>query len=584
MSLRIRPIATRLALILAAAAVLPLLGFGVVSLLSLQQGTRASVIAGNQNVAERAADEIGRYVSSHANILTALATTLQDTGLDQWQQDRILKDYVLQFREFRELTLLSEDETVIATSRVGTPRATVPHKPAATLRNVAMSAVRLDEEDLPTATFAVHLRRLNQPAGWLVGELRLEEMWRMVDDIRIGRQGFALVVAPDGTLVAHGNPDRKAAIAQGQNLREHPLLLATGDEDSAALEYVDTAGHTQLAAAATIPELGWRVIVEQPTAEAYASARALQRQLVIAISIALLAVIGVGLVYGRRFIAPIFTLKAATAAVAKGQLDTRVHLSAGDEFGDLGDAFNSMAGELSRLQEDAKRQERHVMLGRVAGGLFHDLMHPLMNIGNSATLLVRGDQDEEARASFSRVIERDLGVVQRFMDDLRNIVKPKPVERFAVNVNTLVAEIIESMRGEGQEQGVAVETRLGPDPLVIDADRFALGRVLRNLVTNAIQATSAGGRVWVTSARDGEEVVLTVGDTGSGIPPDRLPVIFDDFVTTKRRGMGLGLANAKRIVEQLDGTIAVASELGRGTTFTLRFPARDEFPARAAAS
>ena len=96
--LRIRRIATRLALILALAAVVPLVGFGIVSLLSLQEGTRSSVMAGNRNVAERAADEIRRYVSGHANILTALAATLQDTGLEAWQQDRILKDYVLQFR------------------------------------------------------------------------------------------------------------------------------------------------------------------------------------------------------------------------------------------------------------------------------------------------------------------------------------------------------------------------------------------------------------------------------------------------------------------------------------------------------
>ena len=582
MTLRIRHIATRLALILALAAVVPLVGFGIVSLLSLQEGTRTSVMAGNRNVAERAADEIRRYVSGHANILTALAATLQDAGLEAWQQDRILKDYVLQFREFRELTLIGEDETVVATSRAGQPRVSIPDRPPVTLGSVTMSSVRLDDEDLPTATFAVHLRRLNQPAGWLVGELRLEEMWRMVDDIRIGQRGFAMVIAPDGTVVAHGNPDQKPAIAQGLRLADHPL--ARVEETPAAIEYRDADGQTQLAAASRIPELGWMVVVEQPTAEAYASARALQRQLMVASLVALLVTIGVGLELGRQFIAPIFSLKSATSAIATGQLDTRVAVKGADEFADLGRAFNTMAGELSRLQEDAKRQERHVMLGRVAGGLFHDLMHPLMNIGNSAKLLVRGDQDGEARASFSRVIDRDLGVVQRFMDDLRNIVKPRPVERFAMNVNGLISEVVDAMRGEAQQQGISVDARVGSAPLVIDADRFALGRVLRNLVTNAIQATSEGGHVWVESSRDGSHVIVTVTDTGTGIPADRLPVIFDDFVTTKRRGMGLGLANAKRIVEQLDGTIAVASEVGRGTTFTLRFPPRDDASAHAAAS
>ena len=73
-------------------------------------------------------------------------------------------------------------------------------------------------------------------------------------------------------------------------------------------------------------------------------------------------------------------------------------------------------------------------------------------------------------------------------------------------------------------------------------------------------------------------------DTGSGIPAERIAAIFDDFVTTKRRGLGLGLAISKRIVEQLNGTIVVDSEIGRGTAFTLRFPARDDLSAHAAAS
>jgi signal transduction histidine kinase len=140
------------------------------------------------------------------------------------------------------------------------------------------------------------------------------------------------------------------------------------------------------------------------------------------------------------------------------------------------------------------------------------------------------------------------------------------------------------MRAEGERHAVAVEAVYADGPLVIEGDRFSLGRVYRNLITNAIQATAAGGRVMVTTARDGDRVEIKFADTGSGIPPERLPAIFDDFVTTKRRGLGLGLATSKRIVEQLDGTITVESEVGRGTSFTLRFPARDDLSAQAVAS
>ncbi len=185
---------------------------------------------------------------------------------------------------------------------------------------------------------------------------------------------------------------------------------------------------------------------------------------------------------------------------------------------------------------------------------------------------------------FRRTIERELSTLKRFMDDLRHVVKPKPIERFAMEVNGSVAEIVEAMRVEGERNGIAVETDYGPSPLVIEGDRFALGRVYRNLITNAIQATAPGGRVTIATARHGDQVQISITDTGSGIAAERLPAIFDDFITTKRHGLGLGLAITKRIVEQLNGTILVESEVGRGTAFTLRFPARDDRAAQATAS
>jgi signal transduction histidine kinase len=587
MALRIRHISTRFALLLGIAAVVPLVAYGAVSILSLRRGTRESVVNGNQNVAVRAAEEIRRYVVTNAELLKALAADLQDTGLDRRQQDQILKNYVLQFREFREITLFDEHGAMVASSRVGKPRVAIPKDAPLTINGVSMSPIRVDEDLLPTSVFAIRLTHLNQPSGWIAGEFSLEEMWRMVDQIRIGDHGFAMVVAPGGELVAHGDPDKKALVAQTRNMGAHPLFSAArarSDGAPVSKEYTDEDRRSQLGVAARIAQLGWTVIVEQPTNEAYASAAILQRQLVITISIALLGMITVGYLFGRTFINPILTLQRGTHHIASGQLDARVYIRRDDELGDLGKAFNTMADRLVQLQEDVKRQERQAMFGRVAAGLVHDLSHPIQNIGNSTRLLLRDDIDAESRDMFRRTIERELETLKRFMDDLRNVVKPKPIERFAMNVNDSVAEIVESMRAEGERNAVAVEAQYAPGPLVIDGDRFALGRVYRNLITNGIQATEPGGRVTISTARVGDQVRIDVADTGSGIPAERLSAIFDDFVTTKRRGLGLGLAICKRIVEQLDGTIAVESEVGRGTAFTLRFPARDDRSARAAAS
>ncbi len=587
MAFKIRHIATRFALLLAVAAVVPLIGYGFISLMSLERGTHDSIVIGNQNVATRAAEEIQRYVSTNAEMLKALGADLQDTGLDSRQQRQILSNYILRFREFHEITLFDEAGTSLASSRVGTPRVKIPRDSALSISGVTMSPIRVDSDLLPTTVFAVHLTQLNKPAGWLVGEFSLEAMWQMVDLIRIGGHGFALVVGPGGELIAHGNPDKKALVALQRNMAGHQLVKAlrvSGRDLPVSGEYVGEDGVRQLGVAVRIAPLGWTVIVEQPTREAYASASQLQRQLVVAISVALLGMITVGYFFGRQLLVPIRALQRGTQALAAGRLDSRVEIRTSDEFRALGDAFNTMADRLVELQENVKRQERQAMFGRIAAGLVHDLSHPVQNLGNSTRLLIRDDIDEESRRSLLVTIERELETLKRFMEDLRNIVRPRPVEHFPVDVNISVAEIVDPMRAEGERNGVALEATYAQEPLIVEGDRFALGRVYRNLIANAIQATEQGGRVVVATARVGDHVEISVTDTGSGIAPERLPVIFEDFVTTKRRGLGLGLAISKRIVEQLGGTIVVSSELGRGTAFTVRLPARDDRSEQAAAS
>jgi signal transduction histidine kinase len=128
------------------------------------------------------------------------------------------------------------------------------------------------------------------------------------------------------------------------------------------------------------------------------------------------------------------------------------------------------------------------------------------------------------------------------------------------------------MQQHAEVAGVILRDQLASEPAFIEGDVFALGRVYRNLILNAIQATAPGGMITVQSHVEGDRVQIRVEDTGCGIPPDRLAAIFEDFVTTKRRGLGLGLAISRKIVEQLGGQITVTSEVGKGTTFVLDFP------------
>jgi signal transduction histidine kinase len=534
------------------------------------------VIAGNENVARRVAEQIELYIQTNVDILQSVAGNLTDTNLAQWQQDRILKNAVLDFPEFREITLYEVAGSQLASSLLGESKLQFPQSGTTFGPNLTLSPIGIDDDFLPTAVVGIKLAQFGQKSGSLVGQISLEEMWRMVDRIRVGEQGYALVVAANGQLIAHGNSNEKPRVARGDNLASQPLVrLVHGQQNAApaSLEYTNETGVQMLGVAAPLELLRWTVMVEQPRSEAYAVADALTRQLMYIIGLALLVTVSVGYFFGRSFIQPIFALMRGTLAVSEGRLDARVTITSRDEFQQLGDAFNSMADKLLELTEDVRKKERQAMFGRMAAGLVHDLSHPVQNIGNSCKLIVRVFDDPEYRQTFTRTIDREMETLKRVLDDLRNVARPAPVERFPLDVNRSVAEIVESMRGFADESGISIESRFASEPVIIEGDVFALGRVYRNLITNAVQATQAGGRVTITTFRNRDWVEIGISDTGSGIPAERLAAIFDDFVTTKKRGLGLGLAISKRIVEQLGGTIAVASEFGKGTTFTMRFPA-----------
>ena len=212
------------------------------------------------------------------------------------------------------------------------------------------------------------------------------------------------------------------------------------------------------------------------------------------------------------------------------------------------------------------------MFGRIAAGLVHDLSHPIQNIGNSCKLIQKMFDDMEYRETFKRTVEREMVIIKRVLDDLRNIARPIPLERFPVEINRAIADVVDAMQPHAETAGLTLRSEVTEEPAFIDGDVFALGRVFRNLVLNAIQATAPGGLIVVASELREDRVQVRVYDTGCGIPADRLNAIFEDFVTTKRRGLGLGLAISKKIVEQLGGEISVASEVGKGTTFVLDFP------------
>lgn len=586
--MKMRRITSRFVLFIVTAAILPLGVYAYFSIRSLKTGTIDSVRQGNARVAGQVAAQVDLYMTNNTRILQAVGAEFESVGLGLSQEDRTLKDYVIEFPEFREITVFDRAGRPLATSALGPTRLAIPPN-IQNDQTAYIAPIRFDDDLLPTTTIAMRLTRSEQQAGWVVGEIALEELWKMVDRIRVGSEGYALIVGEDGRLIAHGNPDAKRHIADtDQSRAAEELKFASefhntqGPQQETYTTYVQN-GTSMLAVAAPVPDTGWTVIVEQPTAEAFEAAQVLERNLVIAIALALLATGLLGYLWGRSFIQRIFALARVTRAIGEGRMDERVEPKGDDEIRELGEAFNSMADKLVELQEDIRKQERQVMFGRIAAGLVHDLSHPMLTISNQCKLIARFWDDAEVRDTFQRTFEREFSVVKRVFEDLQNIAKPIPMQRFPVDLNRSIGDVVESMQSLAETAGVTLRAELTADPLYIEADLFALGRVYRNLIVNAIQATAPGGLVVAEASAQNGRAHIRVYDTGCGIPADRLQAIFEDFVTTKRRGLGLGLAISRKIVEQLGGHITVASEVGKGTTFTLEFPLTSARPMAQAA-
>jgi len=570
-----RRITSRFVMLIATAAVAPLVIYGGLSISSLRSGTRESVNQGNVALAGQVATRVKLYIDNIARILRSTAQELGETSLAQWQQSRILKNHVLEFPEFHEISLFDGGGRVVATSRIGPPETKVSTVSSHATQGVEVAPIFLDTDGLPTTDLSIRLKTGTTTTGWLIARISLEDLWRFVDQVRVGSQGYALVLSSELQVIAHGNPAEKRLVALPVD-PQHPLpevdVMSKHSESQFAEIYTDRDNREKLAAVARVPDINWTVIVEQPTDEAYAIASSFQQQLVAAIALALLGTILLGWVWARSFITRIFALTAATRALAEGRMDQRVAIGGRDEIHQLGDSFNAMADRLVELQEDVRKQERQAMFGRIAAGLVHDLSHPIQNIGNSCKLIVKMFDDHEYRETFKRTVEREMVMIKRVLDDLRNIARPIPLERFPVEIQRSVTEVVDSMQPHAETAGVTLQLETSAEPAFIEGDVFALGRVYRNLILNAIQATAPGGLITVGTETRADRVFVRVQDTGCGIPADRLAAIFEDFVTTKRRGLGLGLAISRKIVDQLGGQITVTSEVGKGTTFVLEFP------------
>jgi two-component system NtrC family sensor kinase len=232
------------------------------------------------------------------------------------------------------------------------------------------------------------------------------------------------------------------------------------------------------------------------------------------------------------------------------------------------------AKELERSQAKLVQAEKMAAIGRLAASLAHEVNNPLQAIHNSLFLSQQEKLGLERRGQYLQMaqseVERLIEIVQRMLDFYR----PSRGSVQSIDLNEVVRNVLTLAHKRLQHGDIQVHTSLSDDLTEVPIVPDQISQVLLNLVINAIEAMPSGGDLWLETQRseDGQDLLLSVRDSGSGMSLEQISSLFEPFYTTKAKGTGLGLAISYGIVERHGGTIEVSSRAGHGTTFTVRLP------------
>ncbi len=290
---------------------------------------------------------------------------------------------------------------------------------------------------------------------------------------------------------------------------------------------------------------------------------------------------------------PVAGLVRAMAKVEGGDFEVRAPITTRDELGRLAGSFNTMVEKLRAArteiegyhQQRLDRAERLATLGELAASLAHEIKNPLAGIAGAVQVMADDLPGSDPRKEIMHEILSQVHRLDRTVHDLLAFARPGKPEVGSCDIHRVLDRVLLLLAESPEAKPVRLVRGYQPGLLCIEADAKQLGQVFLNLILNAVQAMPGGGQVTLqTILRDGHRgdvdgfrrrgpgVEVAITDTGPGIPPNILPDIFTPFVSTKRRGTGLGLSVSRRIVEDHGGWIEAESPTGGGATFRVFLP------------
>jgi PAS domain S-box-containing protein len=230
--------------------------------------------------------------------------------------------------------------------------------------------------------------------------------------------------------------------------------------------------------------------------------------------------------------------------------------------------------EIKALEEKLRRSDRLAALGSLSAGLAHEIRNPLSAIKTFVQLLPKKSDNSSFMEKFHITVPREVDRINQLVEDLLELTRTRKRTLVSLDVNHLMTQVIDLHGEEMKKRKVALEDHLDRTIPQIQGDPEQIYRALSNLVINSIQAMPTGGLLSISSRHENSKapvIKIIILDTGIGMDETTSQNLFSPFFTTKDKGVGLGMALTRKIVEDHNGTIEVSSEKGKGSTFVLKF-------------
>ncbi len=279
----------------------------------------------------------------------------------------------------------------------------------------------------------------------------------------------------------------------------------------------------------------------------------------------------------QKIVRSLREIEKLTKSISEGNFNRIEGFRTRDELGSVITAINSMSEELAHREEQIIQSKKLASLGILTAGVAHEITNPLNNISMIAQTYeeLYAKLGEKDRIEFMSKVDAETERIRKIVKNLLDFSKPKDANLKEEDVNAVIQKTLTLVQNMIDVSNIETTVKLETGLPHLYIDEHQIQQVLVNLVTNAVQATPAGGKLFIASrlGKDGDSVDITVMDTGKGISPEFLPHIFDPFFTTKGEGgTGLGLSVSYGIIKNHNGEIRVESKVGVGTTFTIELP------------